>query len=395
MISAKKLFMRILFILFSGVAVLGIFLFQSSGTGSVKAAAPDASPTYGWNSFMVGFRAVNNQKAGGVLNTDYTNSKSELLTQYVLNNPQYDGISSNGKQLLYQETMNGRTQYYTIGPRFSYEQKGQGNAIWMSDSRHVLILNQNKGVTEVDTVTGKTQNVLSLPYKDPRGAFLDIIQKLVFTNSGFLYFVGSGGGECMGALCRIQLNPNHANIGRLSGRQTGTTFWLSPDGKTVYYRNMGPAGVAGIYAVNTDGTHMRIVRYSDPTYNSGVPIGFAADNSLVIMRNVAGKFQVVKLGATSKQDRILAANAAPGAVSLCDPSYKGSGITICDQNIALAPYSHAVVVQGTLSKNQRVLWSTNLITGKQVRIHFVDFKDGVAVELLGWDKLPVCASDRC
>ena len=171
---------------------------------------------------------------------------------------------------------------------------------------------------------------------------------------------------------------------------------MSPDGKTIYYNNSGPIGVPGIFAVNSDGTNSRNMRpTNDATYNTGVSIGFAADNSLVIMRNVGGKFQVVQLGATPQQDRILLANAAPGATTLCDPSYQGSGFTICDQNIALAPYSHAIVVQSTLANGTRQLWVTDLLTGKQQLIHPLAFTNGAPVQLLGWDQLTVCANNRC
>ena len=113
------------------------------------------------------------------------------------------------------------------------------------------------------------------------------------------------------------------------------------------------------------------------------------------MRNVKGKFQVVQLGATPRQDRILQVNAAPGATLLCDPSYKGSGITLCDANIALAPYSHAIVVQSTLANGTRQLWVTNLITGKQLLLHPRYLTTGAPVQLPGWDQLSVCAGNPC
>ncbi|HEV2662216.1 MAG TPA: hypothetical protein VGU68_16530 [Ktedonobacteraceae bacterium] len=355
----------------------------------------------GWNSFMLGFHSASNQAQAGVVNVDYASSKTELLTQYVLLNPQYDGIASDGKDLLYQQSLNGYTQYYTVlsaRPKtgFFYEQRATGNAIWLPDSRHALVLDQDRGITQVNVQTGQTQKVLSLPFGDATGAYLDRIEALKFYHNGYLYFSGSGGGECLGALCRIQLNVSHPTLDHITGRQSGTTYWLSPDGGTIYYRNMGPAGEPGIYAVNSDGTNLRNLRpTNDATYNTGIPIGFAADNSLVIMRNVKGKFQIVQLGATPRQDRILQANAAPGAASLCDPSYKGSGITICDKYIALAPYSHAIVVQSTLANGMRQLRVTNLITGQQQLLHPRYLPAGAPVQLPGWDQLPVCAGNRC
>jgi hypothetical protein len=409
--------------LFMLVVVLGLALVlggcqSSNATASSSTPLSKATVTYttlttqttayisssssrGWNSFMLGFRIASNQAQAGVVNVDYASGKTELLTQYMLLNPQYDGIAPDGKDLLYQQSQNGRTQYYTVlSPRpktgFFYEQRATGNAIWLPDSRHALVLDQDRGVTQVDVQTGQAQKVLSLPFRDVTGAYLDRIESLKFYHNGYLYFTGSGGGECLGALCRIQLNVSRPTLVHLSGRQTGTTYWLSPDGGTVYYRNMGPAGEPGIYAVNSDGTNLRNLRpTNDATYNTGIPIGFAADNALVIMRNVKGKFQVVQLGATPRQDRILQVNAAPGATLLCDPSYKGSGITLCDANIALAPYSHAIVVQSTLANGTRQLWVTNLITGKQLLLHPRYLTAGAPVQLPGWDQLSVCAGNRC
>lgn len=199
----------------------------------------------------------------------------------------------------------------------------------------------------------------------------------------------------MGALCRVQLGVSHPTITRLSSRQTGATFWLSPDGKTVYYLNTGPAGEPGLYAVNSDGTNSHILRNENaPAYNEGVPIGFAADSGLVVMRAVAGRFQVVELGATVQQDHVLVEDAALGANSLCDPSYKDSGRTICDQNIALAPYAHAVVVQQTLANGTSQLVATNILNGQQ-RILHPRIQNGARVQLLGWDKLPSCSNGTC
>ena len=183
--------------LFMLVVVLGLALVlggcqSSNSTASSSTPLSKATVTYttlttqttayisssssrGWNSFMLGFRIASNQAQAGVVNVDYASGKTELLTQYMLLNPQYDGIAPDGKDLLYQQSQNGRTQYYTVlSPRpktgFFYEQRATGNAIWLPDSRHALVLDQDRGVTQLDLQTGQAQKVFSLTFRDVTGA---------------------------------------------------------------------------------------------------------------------------------------------------------------------------------------------------------------------------------
>lgn len=373
----------------------------STTTTTPEGATPTAKgqPTIwngGWNSFMLGLTFSSAQKENGVMNVDYRNSKSEMLTQYVPINVKFYSIAPNGKDLLFQQQTDKGEVYDTI---FSapdpgiYPQKGTGNAIWMSDSRHVLILDQTKGVMEVDVQTGKAQYVLPPQFSSQAVG----IGQLVFYRNSYLYFIGTGnGGMCMDALCRVQIGSNSPSVTQLSGRQSGTTYWLSPDGRTIYYWNSGPVGQPGIYAIGVDGKHGRIVRPGNGHDDStGIPIGFASDNqSLVIMRRVNGKFQVVQLGASAQQDRVLLANAVPEASSLCPSSTTGYSTPICDQNIILAPYAHAVVVQSNQDGGKR-LWATDLTTGKQQILHPRYLSPDTNFQLLGWDQLAVCGGNRC
>jgi hypothetical protein len=167
---------------------------------------------------------------------------------------------------------------------------------------------------------------------------------------------------------------------------------MSPDGQTIYYRNLATASMPGIYAVNIDGTHTRVVRASsDASGFSDLPIGFGTHNALIVVRRVGTGFQVLQLGATSAQDIVLLANAAPGALSLCNASVSG----ICADNTLLAPSMQTIVVQGRLSNGKSQLWVTDMQTGKQLVLAHPGDTQGDPVQLLGWDVVPVCGGGRC
>jgi hypothetical protein len=206
---------------------------------------------------------------------------------------------------------------------------------------------------------------------------------------------------------RVRIGDNSQTVTQLSSRQMGTTYWLSPDGSTIYCWNSGAVGQPGIYAISVDGKHGGLLRPGNGQDDSlGAPIGFASDNkSLVIMRHVNGKFQVVQLGTSAKHDHVLLANAAPGASSLCpsSPSPNNGGFItngfglnapICNQNIILAPYAHAIFVESNQDGGKR-LWSTDLITGKQQILSLRNSSSFSSIQLLGWDQIPVCADNRC
>jgi hypothetical protein len=389
--------------------LLSVSLWGCQGTGQQQNHAtpsPSLPPgqSGGWNSFLLAFPVQSSLgQREAVLNGDNTNAKSEMLTQAPLMNPQFDGIAPDGRDLLYQWVNHGQTRYTALltagpGPGFFYTQPGSGNAIWLTDSRHALVLDQRKGVVKVDVQTGQAQQILSNPFTPTgqTGPSQVTIGQLVFVADGFLYFIGAGGGACMGALCRVPLGASHPPVTQLSGRQMTTTYWLSPDRTTIYYWQTGPVGVPGIHALRVDGTHAVIVRPGNGLDDgSGIPIGFARDGSLIIMRAVSGTFQVVQVGATPPQDRILLADAAPGARSLCPPSVQGNSAPLCDQNSILAPDAHAIVVQSTSATGAQQLWSTDLITGKQQLLHMQSLPSNTPVHLLGWDLLPVCAGNRC
>ena len=187
---------------------------------------------------------------------------------------------------------------------------------------------------------------------------------LEFVYGSYLYFIG-GADRDTGALYR--LNVTDGIVQQVTTASRGSTYWISPDGSTVYYANHGPAGGPGIYAVNSDGTNLRVLR------PDGEQIGYAADNSLIIMLKVNSKFEIVKLGATIQQDFVLLADATPGASSA---------------EMALAPYGHAVIVLGMYADGSQKIWSDDLTTDKQF-VMVTPAKSSTQVQLPGWDRIAV------
>ncbi len=284
-----------------------------------------------------------------------------------------DGISQDGQNVMYHTVSDGITVYYTVSLArknfaiYSFQGNG-GNAIWMN-STHVLITTFSS-VVEIDVQTGAVSTLLP-SFMTPH---------LAFYRNSFLYFVG-GADRTLDALYRI--NVNTGVVQQITFGSTRATYWLDPAGAIVYFANpIGPAGNPGIYEVNSDGANLHLLRQ----YSYGTPIGYAADNSLMIMRVVDGAFQVVKLGATQEQDQLVLDNAAPGARTLCTTMHVGAD-PICGGNFALAPYGHALVVQGLYADGTYKVWSDDLTTFQQMLIPSLS---GIhaPIQLIGWDKIP-------
>jgi Tol biopolymer transport system component len=263
----------------------------------------------------------------------------------------------------------------------------RGNVLWSSDNRHVLILDRAKGVSLVDTQTGKAQQVLSLPYH-AGNATVSRIESLVFNRNGYIYFHGGKGSPCALVLCSASLTGQHKLTSLTTSSVSNDNYLMSPDGKTIYYRNLDRSRPLGIYAVNVDGTQTRLVRpSSDASAFSTLPVGFGAQNSLIVMSRVGTKFQLVQLGATPRQDRVLVANVANGATSLCAADNTTHGF--CSGNILLSPDAQAIVVYGILPNGHDQLWVTNVQTGKQMIIP-TNSNQPHGAQLLGWDMIPFC-----
>lgn len=336
--------------------------------------APTPGPTAsnGWNSAVVVTTDASGQKT--IANYNYLNGHSALLVPRNLPpDTRFDGVSSDGQNLLYQFSSSGHMLYWTLkslsGTGFFYELNNAdaGNAIWLN-THTVLIALLNGGVEQVDVNSGQAQELLIGVQ----------VGELAFYYAPYLYFVG-GANLATGALYRINLSGGTPQ--QITMRSPGTTFWHSIDGNTIYYVNTGSAGGPGLYAVDSDGNNPRLLR------SSGIPVGFAPDNSLVILRDDNGLFRLYKLGATPQDDVLMLDNVAPNAVALCASSVAPGVSPVCASSIALAPYSHALLVEAYYADGSRKVYSYDLIQGNQILLFTV--KPGTRVNLPGWDTIAV------
>ncbi len=134
-------------------------------------------------------------------------------------------------------------------------------------------------------------------------------------------------------------------------------------------------------AVNTNGSNLQLPR----PYPDATPIGFAADNSLEFMRQVNGKLQVWKIGATPQWDTVVRSDVAPGAISLCSTPVNAGLTLICGENIALSPYGRGLVVHAFYADGSSQLVFDDLTTDQTEVLQSLD--QNTQVQLPGWDRL--------
>jgi hypothetical protein len=292
---------------------------------------------------------------------------------------QLDGVSPDGHNLLYQASTNGHTLYSTLmpvnGKGFFYELSDvdAGNAIWM-DSGHVLVATMHNGVELVDINRGASKNLFPTLRVD----------RLVFYHNPYMYFVGAS------ALYRINSvsADSTPQVVTISAAGKGSSFWLSPDGSTIYYADSEDTGGTGIHSVSSDGTRAVEVLSGDVTPAGYVkPIGFADDNSLEAIRVNSGKFQVIKYAASGEQFQVVVDDAAPQAISLCGPEV---AVPMCDGNVVLAPSGHGLVVNAFYPDGYQRVWFDDLATGKKSLL--MKLASDMHVQLPGWDRIPVAAA---
>lgn len=306
-----------------------------------------------------------------LLNVDTRSGKSKnLISQPIASDAVVDGVSHDGSNVLYHAVNadSQTTSYWTLNAfgtqgYFYKVDRGQGgNAVWMPDSRYVLIAVNTGGVLKVDTHTGAS--VTLLPEIK--------MSKLEFYRYPYLYFLGAGDQETS-ALYRINMI-NGTTPQLVTSQSPDSTFWLSPDGQTVYYANQEAAGRPGIYAASSDGKSSRYIS------SAGAPIGYAEDDTLMLMRQQGSAFQVVRY---TPPEAVVIHDVAPGAVSLCDTT-AASQQSICDHSIALAPLGGALVVEAGYGDGSHKVLSIDVKTGKSSSLPITISKD-THVQLIGWN----------
>jgi hypothetical protein len=339
-----------------------------------------ASKSDGWDSMVIGLTVLS---ATGMVKslTFYSYNAGSGKTEQLLSTTQafsavsLEGVSQDGQKLLYNTTSTDqRKSYTTFSPTtgshtlYQLDASRGGNAIWL-DATHVLVQNTGGTVIELDAQSGTVVHAWPLE----TGA-------LTFYRQPFLYFVGAENLN-MGALYRVNLAEAHATPQQVTQVTLNTRFWLSIDGTTVFYANQGSSGEQGIYAVGSDGKDSRLLRKGP-----GMPIGYAANNALMLLEQDGNRLEVIQMGATpGAPEHVVLANAAPGATSLCGPSGAIAIIAVCDQNAALQPYGNGLLLHAYYSNGSQSLVYDDLLAGTSHAIR--SLPSDASVQLPGWSKL--------
>lgn len=365
-------------LIFAGVMLFNqLMLFRTNSVYSV--AAPHFSYSNNWDTAVLG-QVLHGQMS--IDNYALNNGRHSPLVPPFSATATIDGVSHDGHNVLYHYSTNGHTYYATLtsppqtGYFYSLSAANAGEAIWMSDSQHVLIATQNEGIIEVDSQSGAARTVATLAH----------VQHLWFYRNGYLYFdytkkYGPSG------LWRVAITTGIPQ--RVLTSTAGRSYFISPDGTTVFYADtVGVTNTAqpAIYTMKVDPleTMPQLLLAI-----SAIPIGFAADNTLELMREEHNTFQVVKLKPTQPAiDRVVMANVAPGAVALCDRA-PTSSTPICDENMALAPYGGGLIVTALNKDGSRQVWADNLTTNHNLLLQTLSSSDTTHVQLPGWDRIQV------
>jgi len=376
-------------VILAAVGLLNRFIAQPGAPASLpkQTSQPNQAPqpgssanNDGWSSVLFGLTMLST--AGMVQSLVFYNydTSNDQVSTLVASTQAFDavnmeGVSEDGLSLLYDEvTPDQQRIYQTYSPvvdvhtAYQISAKQGGNAVWM-DTTHILVQNLAGEVQEVNARNGAAQQSWALH-----------AGRLTFYHQPFLYFTGAENLEA-GALYRANLSQTNPTPQRVTNPSPNTRFWLSVDGTTVFYANRGSVGEQGIYAVGSDGSNSRLLRKGP-----GIPIGYAADNALMVMDQVNGKFQIIKLGVTPNvPEKLVLADAAPGAVSLCDLPDLVAVIKACDQNIALAPYGHGLLLHAYYANGTSGLVYDNLDTGASQLIR--SLPASASVQLPGWSRM--------
>ena len=374
-------------LIFAAIGLFGHMFVSNNSTTPVPENSAVSTVPVGWNSVVISVTILSASSAVRKVTTVYnydpvTRSSKQLVPSFTADSVQLDGIPHEGQNLLYHYLSNGHMQYQTLHPmpatgyfyQLNATDLNAGNAIWM-DKNHAFIADGGNGVVEVDTETGSAIHHFSIPQT----------VQLAFYHSPYLYYVSGLPKEqgIWSALYRVNTAMSNDRPHKISLRSPGSTFWFSPGGTTIFYLNKGPDGNKGIYAVNIDGTNSHPLRTGNVT-----PIGYAQNNAVMFMREVNNKFQVMQLDNTSKHDDVVMPDAAPGATSLCNPQVSSSTMPICDDNIALAPFGHKLILNAYYPGGKHKIWYDDLTTDQSSTL-MPDLDRNTQVQLPGWDQMPV------
>ncbi len=314
----------------------------------------------------------------GLYNVDAQDRSSTLLEANKLPDQTHiDGIAPDGLHVLYHYADKGNTGYHVlteVGKSkvfYSLANNEARNALWLPDSRHVLISTAHHGVLMVDSTNSAVTSLL--PQINA--------EQLVVYRYPYLYFL-AGAVLQEGALYRVNVADHKIQL--VIPHLPDARFWLSPDGLIMYYSTQDSQGETEVYASDSNGVHQRLLS------SDGVPIGFADNDGLLLMRESDGKFQVVQItgaNASTTHSRIVLDDVAPGAAALCDQAFTPTAEDICASSVALAPQGKSLLVEASYSDKSRQLLSVDLTTGKRVQVSSIPAQIHTHIALVGWDRV--------
>jgi len=359
---------------------IGVFSQLPHRYTSLTASSSYRQYTGDWGAVIIG--QVGEHGYTSIMNYDPDTGRSVLLVppKHVV---QIDGVSHDGYNVLYHFAEHGHTYFSTLTPFshadyfYALNDDSVGKALWETDSRHVFIASDRHGILEVDTQTGTTQTIL---------ASLNV-GHLWFYRNGYLYF------DAMKYKVSYDLwrvNVLTGTVQRVTKTFRGRSYLLSPDGTTIFYADKlggNALGATAIYTINVNaaGAYSHVLLQID-----AVPIGFAADNSLELLGRMNGAFQLIKLKPTEPNvDRVVLYDVAPGAAVLCEnPAL--TAVPVCDENAALSPYGHGLVIEARYNDGSTKIWGDNLSTGKRIILQTVHGPVSTPhMQLPGWDRIQV------
>jgi hypothetical protein len=349
-------------------AALGVFNHFVSHNGTTSPREEMKS----WSSIVVGMSLVTSIPIiSKIYNVDTTTDASEQMTPTgsSAQDVQYEAVSPDGKDVLFHSFIQNQVIYMirSFGKSESIVARtantGVSNAIWM-DNNHILVAFVHNGVVEFDVHTGVAVRQFAAP---------DNIH-LLFYHAPYLYFqnaqqtalyrsnLAMGGQEQL--VADIGLSFSHCVL-----HPAGVVMYC--EGQSSQFSRAGSV----LYQVNGDGLGVQALS------RRGILLGFAPDHTLLFLQVMFNHYQVVKLGDTLQQDRVVMNDAAPASASI------GTGDAV------LAPDGHGLAVQVNYASDAlHGLWYDDLATRTSREVF--SYLPGSFGQIIGWDQSPVPASSQ-
>lgn len=372
----------VIVVLFISTALISNQLMMLRSQSSRGVASPRFTYMPDWGSVVMS-QTVHGQTSIANYNP-YNGHHTSLASAFTAETLRIDGVSHDGHDVLYQYSSSNHTYYATLNPLaqqgyfYMLEADDAGEAIWMSDSRHVLIAAKNEGIVEVDSQTGTAQTVAQLVH----------VRHLWFYRDSYLYFDYATNTTARSSdLWRVNIVTGTPE--RVLKTTNARSYFLSPDGTTVFYVDTERGFQATKTAIFTMNVHALGTSPQILLQIAAIPVGFALDNALELVQEVHNTYQLVKLAPMQPTiDRVVMDDVAPDAVALCDHPNMDIA-SICNENIALAPYGSSMIVVGLNKDGSRQIWTDDLITGKHLALLTLSSNDTTHVQLPGWDRILV------